>query len=130
MTSGNGSRRQAHVYEKYKYKTEYNTMELKEEDLSDIQDKLWDARIKWYNIGLGLGILASDLDVIENDGGDTEARFCSMLLKWLREGKNCTWEALIKALSSPFVGQTTLAKSIQQNQSQMAGDKASAKSKG
>ena len=102
-------------------------MELKEEDLSDVQDELWDARSKWYNIGLRLGIPASDLDVIKNDGDDTEARFRSMLLKWLREGKNCTWVALIKALSSPSVGQPMLAKSIQQNRSS---EKASAESKG
>ena len=87
---------------------------MKEEDLSDVQDELWDARIKWYNIGLRLGILAPDLDVIENDGGDTEAWFRNMLRKWLRQGKNCTWEALIKALSSPSVGQTMLAKRMQQ----------------
>ena len=103
-------------------------MELKEEDLSEVQDELWDARIKWYNIGLRLGILAPDLDVIENDGGDTEARFRSMLRKWLREGKNCTWEALIKALSSPSVGLEMLAKHIQQKRCQMASDKASVES--
>ena len=105
-------------------------MELKEEDLSDVQDELWEARIKWYDIGLRLRIPASDLDVIENDGGDTGARFRNMLLKWLRQGKNCTWEALIKALSSPSVGYTTLANSIQQNRCQMASDKTSAESKG
>ena len=63
-------------------------MELKEEDLSEVQDELCDARIKWYNIGLRL---APDLDVIEKDGVDTEARFRSMLRKWLREGKILKW---------------------------------------
>ena len=105
-------------------------MELKEEDLSDVQDELWEARSKWYNIGLRLGIPPSDLDVIKKDGDDTEAWFRNMLLKWLRKGKNCTWEALIKALSSPSVGQTMLAESVQQNRCQMASDKASAESKG
>ena len=105
-------------------------MELKEEDLSDVQDELWEARSKWYNIGLCLGIPPSDLDVIEKDGRDTATCFRNMLLKWLREGKNCTWEALIKALSSPSVGHTTVANSIQQNRCQMASDKASAESKG
>ena len=102
--------------------------ELKVKDLSVVQNKLWDARSKWRYIGLDLGILASDLEVIKKDGDDTDEKFHSMLLKWLCEGKNCTWEALIKALSSPSVGQTTLARSIQQNL--MASDKASAESKG
>ena len=107
-------------------------MELKEEDLqlSDVQDELWDARIKWYNIGLRLGILAPDLDVIENDGGDTDSWFRSMLRKWLRTGTHCTWEALIEALRSRSVGETKLAKRLQLKWCQKASDKASVESKG
>ena len=105
-------------------------MELNEDDLYDVQDEIWDARSKWYNIGLGLKIPASDLDVIDKDRGDIEAKFRSMLLKWLRSGKACTWGALIKALSSRSVEQTKLAENIQQKWCQVADDKASAESKG
>lgn len=89
-------------------------MELGEKDLCDIQDELWDARSKWYNIGLGLLLAASDLDVIDKDKGDIDAKFRSMILKWLRGGEQCTWEVLCKALSARSVDQTILARTIRQ----------------
>ena len=88
-------------------------MELKEDDLGNIQDKIWDARAKWYNIGLGLRLLPADLEVIDKEG-DIEAKFRNMLLKWLRGGKDCTWEALCKALSAPSVSHSVLATAILQ----------------
>ena len=55
------------------------TMELTEDDLDDIQNNMWSARAKWYNIGLGLRLLATDLDVIDKDKEDTDAKFRCML---------------------------------------------------
>ena len=90
-------------------------MELTEDDLGDIQDEAWDARAQWYNIGLGLRLPTTDLDVIDKDKGDIEAKFRCMLLKWLRSGKHCTWEALCKALSTRSVNHSVLAATIRQS---------------
>ena len=89
-------------------------MELTEDDLGDIQDEAWDARAQWYNIGLRLRLPATDLDVIDKERGDIEAKFRCMLLKWLRSGNHCTWEALCKALSARSVNQAKLAATIRQ----------------
>ena len=89
-------------------------MELSEDDLRDIIDKLWDARSNWYNIGLELEMKPADLDVIEKDGNDIDSKFRKMILKWLRSGKRCTWKALYVALSAPSVGLSRLADKIQQ----------------
>ena len=87
-------------------------MELTEDDLGDIQDEAWDARAQWYNIGLGLRCSTGDLNVIDKERGDIEAKFRCMLLKWLHSGKHCTWEALCKALSKPSVNHAKLAATI------------------
>ena len=88
--------------------------QLTENDLGDIQEEAWDARAQWYNIGLRLRLSTTDLDVIDKDQGNTEAKFRCMLLKWLRSGKQCTWEALCEALSARSVDLTVLAAKIRQ----------------
>ena len=87
---------------------------LSEDDLQVIQDKLWNARSNWYNIGLGLRMKTADLDVIDEDHSNSDTKFRKMLTKWLRSGKNCTHEALCKALSAPSVDYSSLVKSVQQ----------------
>ena len=34
-------------------------------DLGIVQSALWEARPKWYNLGLQLGVAVDDLDVIK-----------------------------------------------------------------
>ena len=86
--------------------------ELEENDLVDIQERLWDARSKWRKIGLTLKIKPSDLEVIEKDGSDTDDRFEKMILRWLRNGEKCTWDALCQALSARSVNCCDLADRI------------------
>ena len=74
-------------------------------DIKEVQRAAWDARAKWYNIGLELNIDSGTLDVIERNNMDIDDRFRIMLTTWLRTvDPRPTWEALAEALRSPTVG--------------------------
>ena len=81
--------------------------------LSVVIKKMWDARRKWYFIGLCLGVDTTDLDVIENNyQQDIDSCFRKMLSKWLNQ-VNGTWQLLIDALRDQTVGCHCLADSIE-----------------
>ena len=88
--------------------------ELAEKDLPLIQNKLWKARVKWYNIGLDLKLSPDDLDVIDKDKDDTDSKFRTMIFRWLRSGGSCTWEDLYRTLSVCSVGYSQLADTLQE----------------
>ena len=80
-------------------------------DLSKVQKAAWDARPKWYNIGLELNIDPGTLDSIEGSNKGIDDRFRVMLTTWLKMiDPTPTWEALAEALRSPIVGHEQLAK--------------------
>ena len=81
-------------------------------DLWSVQDTIWEARAKWYNLGLGLDITPDSLDTIKLDNASTNDCFRAMLTKWLREHQRPTWSALAKALKSRSLGLTHLAEEI------------------
>ena len=87
---------------------------LSEKDLFDIQEELHDARAKWRTIGLGLKLPPSDLEVIDRDKADCEEKFESVLLRWLKNGNECTWSTLYKVLSTRTVGKHVIAKQIKE----------------
>ncbi|CAI8033424.1 Interferon-induced helicase C domain-containing protein 1, partial [Geodia barretti] len=87
-------------------------MDLRVDDLYEVQEAIWDTRPKWKNIGLGLLISPPDIEVINENNGNIDDKFHSMILKWLENGKNCTWAALCKALSARSVGHANLAARI------------------
>ena len=79
-------------------------------DLSRVQEAVWDARAKWYNIGLKLGINPGTLDTIKGNNDNIDDRFRAMLSTWLKMvDPRPTWEALAEALRSPTVGCEELA---------------------
>ena len=84
--------------------------ELSTKDLRKVQRAAWDARAKWYNIGLELDIDPGTLDTIKGNNDNIDDRFRAMLTTWLKmvEPKP-TWEALAEALRSPPVGYEHLA---------------------
>ena len=100
-------------------------MELKEDDTFEIKEAAWKARSDWFSIGLALRLPPPDLDVIEKDQRDTDDKFSKMIRKWLCTGKNCTWEALCKALEAQSVGKANIAKEIRR-QKCTVGDNTSA----
>ena len=68
--------------------------------------KVWDARVKWYEIGLGIKIRSTDLDAIgKRHRDDPDVCFRELLSTWLKQASpKPTWALLADALKSPKVG--------------------------
>ena len=83
-------------------------------DLRIVQSALWEARPKWYNLGLQLDITADDLDVIKGKNlQNADECLTDLFKKWLRRvDPQPTWEAIEKALLSPTVNLSQLATKI------------------
>ena len=80
-------------------------------DLGEVLEAVWEARSKWYNVGLSLRISPDTLDTIQRDHRDiSENCFMAMLKVWLRRTQpHPTWAALARAMRSPMVGYGQLA---------------------
>jgi hypothetical protein len=80
--------------------------------------------MRWYNLGLELGITPETLDSIElASAREPDRCFTAMLTTWLREHEQPTWSALAEALRSPSVGLSHLAKEIQHQPTSSANKK-------
>ena len=83
-------------------------------DLRKVQRATWEARVKWYNIGLELDIDPGTLDTIKNDNDNSDDRFRAMLKTWLKMVQpKPTLAALAEALQSPTVEFGHLAEQLQ-----------------
>ena len=88
---------------------------LSPNDLPKVQNTIWEARVQWYNLGLGLGITPDSLDAIELANiGKPDRCFRAMLTQWLREHHQPSWSTLAEALRSQSVGLCHLAEQILQ----------------
>ena len=82
-------------------------------DLRKVQQAAWNARTKWYNIGLELEIDPEMLNVIEGNNKDIDNCFRAMLTTWLKTvDPKPTLAALAEALRSPMVGHEHLAEQL------------------
>ena len=80
------------------------------DDFAEVQEALWEARLKWYNIGVRLELVVSDLDCIDAEVGiGLEDKFNRMIQKRLRQRKACTWRELYDVLRHPTVGMPGVA---------------------
>ena len=87
--------------------------ELTDADLRDVREKTWDARNKWFDIGIELGLRHADLTAIRRQhGDDPNACFTEMLALWLNT-KRASWADLIAALKHPVVGFGSLADTLE-----------------
>ena len=87
--------------------------EIAVDDLGVVMEKLWDARTKWYYIGVQFGITVSDLDVIEMEPkSDVTEMFRKMIMTWLKKGENCTWRTVYDALKHCTVEQQRIAENL------------------
>ena len=83
--------------------------QLTEDDYSEVLDALWAARAKWYYIGACFKLKPSDLDTIDMEA-EVEVKFRKMVSMWLKSGRNCTWKAVVEALSHHTVDMLKVAK--------------------
>ena len=75
---------------------------------------MWEARSKWYNIGLELGLSSGTLDAIKQSNHHiADDCFRATLMEWLRNSElKPTLCSLANALKSPTVGLAQLAEDI------------------
>ena len=84
--------------------------QLTEDDYPEVLDALWAARVKWYNIGVRFRIKISNLDTIDMEAVDVEVKLRKMLSMWLKSRGDCTWKAVVEALSHHTVDMLKVAK--------------------
>ena len=87
-------------------------MALTQDDFSDVHSVLWEARSKWFNIGLQLQLKVTALKAIDEEQERLEDKLREMILSWLQHGQRCTWRALRKALRHHTVDLPQLAQQI------------------
>jgi hypothetical protein len=84
-------------------------------NLFDLQTLTWEARPKWFNLGLAVGIDEAKLTAIKMNCGDVDPCFTEMLSVWLKmSSPQRSWERLVTALKQSTVGFESLAKSIEE----------------
>ena len=86
--------------------------ELTTKDLWSIQEAVFEARTKWYDIGLALDVDVSTLDSIDKQFDNHGDKLRTTLTTWLRTATEPKWQAVVNALKNPVVGRPDLAKDI------------------
>ena len=82
-------------------------------ELNTVLNLTWDARSKWYNIGLGLGISVGTLDAVKKDHREyCDECYTEVLKRWLRNDLSPTWRALADALRAPSVNMSHIAEQL------------------
>ena len=83
------------------------------DDLAFVLRAVWEARAKWYNIGLELGLTPGTLDAIKLANQDDPDRCIRETLKtWLSQSEHPTWSDLARALRVSPVGHGKLAEEL------------------
>ena len=85
------------------------------DDLKEVRNCIWDAHIKWFHLGVELGLRPSSLEAIRKMFSDDPAEcFSQMLINWLAgQGSKPTWKNLSSALNAPAVYLPALAKAAE-----------------
>ena len=82
-------------------------------DVGTVLNRLWEARVKWYNMGLQLSLTEGDLEAIKSDNSDIDSCFRCMISKWLRQvDPEPTWTKIIEVLMTPSVNFPKLAQQL------------------
>ena len=88
-------------------------MALTVDQLGDVRAKLFNARTKWYDIGLALNVPVTTLDSIEGQFGNHSDKLREALKVWLKTAREPTWQDVVGVLKSPVVGEPKLASDIE-----------------
>ena len=85
-------------------------------DLLVVMEELADVKVKWYNIGLGLGLDYGTLDAIKEQYQNSHSDCLRDTLKmWLKADLSATqWTKVVKALRTKTVGERKLARDLEQ----------------
>ncbi len=81
------------------------------DSLQTLLNKLWSAKSEWYNIGLGLGLSADELNSIDQKERKPGICLREVLFEWLKK-RNPRKSQLIEALRQPCVGYEQLAEEL------------------
>ena len=81
------------------------------DDYAEVSSALWDAKHKWFSIGVRFGIKVTELEAIRSEDS-VEERFHRMVTTWLKAGKNCNWKHICEALSHHTVGMQHMAENL------------------
>ena len=88
-------------------------IQLNSDDLGEVQEALWEARLKWRNIGLRLNMKSHELDTISKEAGDDIGeKFTKMVEFRLKMTEPCTWKILYEVLKNPTVNMPHVAKEL------------------
>ena len=84
-------------------------------NLCEVKRAVWEARVKWYDIGLELRVSPDNLDVInKKNHEDCDVCIREMLKVWLRRSHpSPSWKELAEALRSPMIDYGELADRFQ-----------------
>ena len=84
------------------------------DDLGEVYTKFYDARDKWFNIGLALNIKFTTLKSIKSEQHDNDDCLREMLAHRIQSGGSLTWADLSDCLRHPTIKRNDLAKDINQ----------------
>ena len=90
------------------------------DDLKEVRSCIWDAQVKWFHLGVELGLHPSSLEAIRKKFRDDPAEcFSQMLMDWLAgQGSKPTWKNVSSALNAPAVHLPALAKAVEMKYTQ------------
>ena len=89
------------------------------DDLRVVRKAVWDARSRWYTLGIELNITITSLEAIKQKNKENPGDcLTEMLLEWLIQASpKPTWACIVAALREPTVGLEQLAESIESQHS-------------
>ena len=82
-------------------------------DLGAVWEAAFESRTKSYDIGLILKVPVDTLDSIAAQFDAPREKFREILKVWLKTATKPTWQAVVDALRSPIVGESSLATNIE-----------------
>ena len=85
-------------------------------DLKEVRNCIWDAQVKWFHLGVELGLCPSSLEAIRTKFSNDPAEcFSQMLMDWMAgQGLEPTWKNLSSALKALPVNHPAIAKVIKE----------------
>ena len=92
------------------------------DDLGDVYTKLYDARAKWFDIGLAFNVNHGTLEAIRSDHCESGDCLRETLAYRIQSGGPLTWADLCSCLQHPTIGRSDLAAKIDQREPSFAND--------